>query len=81
MTLPTLSTVSGTPASLLAEQHCESLNALDALLDKLNATEFNSRDYSSESFKSATAERESILRKLNDVREYLVAHFEAALDA
>jgi hypothetical protein len=81
MILPHFSKLSGTSAALLAEQHTDSLAALDALFDKMHATEFNSRDYSPSSFTAATAEREVALRKLNDVREYLLAHLDGALDA
>lgn len=81
MTTPNYSKTSGTSAQLLAEQHMNSIVALDALETALEATEFNSRDYLPAEFKAAVAEREAVFEKLKQIRVYLEAHMEAALDA
>jgi hypothetical protein len=80
-TTPHLSKLTGTAPSLLAAQYADCLNALDTLQQTLQAVEFNSRDYSADAFKTATAERSAIFQKTRDIENYLLAHFDAALDA
>lgn len=81
MTTPNYLKTTGTSAQVLAEQHMNSIVALDGLQSALEATEFNSRDYLPSEFKAAVAEREAVFEKLEQIRAYLEAHMEAALGA
>lgn len=78
-TTPHYSKTSGTSTDLLAEQYTDCIVSLEALETNLEKVEFNSRDYSVESFKAAAAERAAIFAKLAEVKAYLNNHLEAAL--
>jgi len=78
-TLPHYSTTSGTSKDLIAEQYTECCISLDQLEENLEIVEFNSRDYSVESFKTAAAQRAAMFAKLAEIRAYLDDHLEAAL--
>lgn len=81
ITLPHYSKNSGTSSELVSNQLTETMIALDSFQEEFEAIEFNARDYSSAAFTAATAERSAIFKKLQEIRSYLEAHLDAALDA
>lgn len=78
-TTPSYSKLTGTSADLLAEQYTDSLINLEKLETSLESVEFNSRDYTPDSFRAASAERAAMFAKLAEIKAYLQDHIDAAL--
>jgi len=74
-TLPT-PTLHGTSFQSLCEDYEKARLAVEEAANAISQIEFNSRDYTSETWYEAVAERADIFKKLGEVRTYLMTHAE-----
>ena len=82
MTLPTIH-MNGTSKRMLLEGYDDAQFAIRQAHDKICKIEFNARDYypqGPDAWTEAVKERTEILRKLEEVRDYLLKHIEHIYD-
>jgi len=74
-TLPTKN-LHGTSFQSLCEDYEKARLAVEEAANAISHIEFNSRDYTNESWYEAVVERAAIFKKLDEVRTYLMTHAE-----